>query len=181
MVELKSERLILRPWKESDAEELSRIANNKKIAQNMNGHFTFPYTIECAEEWTKKANEKPIQTNFAIEFNKKLAGGIGFDLKEDNNEGVASGGYWLGEEYWGKGIATEAWTMVRDYAFENFDIRKLSASVYSWNSASAKVQEKCGLTKEGILKNEVKRFDKIGDEIKYGILREEWEKLKNLK
>jgi [ribosomal protein S5]-alanine N-acetyltransferase len=175
MVELKSERLLLRPWKESDAEELSRIANNKNIAQNMNGHFPFPYTLECAKDWISKAKEKPVQTNFAIEYEGKLAGGVGFDLRDNEREGVASGGYWLGEEFWGKGIATEAWKMVIDYGFENFPIRKVEASAYSWNSASIKVQEKCGFRHEGCLRQGIIRFGKVGDEHKLAILREEWE------
>jgi RimJ/RimL family protein N-acetyltransferase len=178
MVELKSGRLILRPWKESDAEDLSRIANNKKIAQNMNDKFPFPYTFEDAKEFISKSLGKEIQSNFAVIFEGNLAGGVGFEIRDGKGKGVAGGGYWLGEEFWGKGIATEAWAIIRDYVFENFDVRKLAASVYSWNPASAKVQEKCGFVKEGILRNEVQRFEKIGDEFKYGILREEWKKLK---
>lgn len=178
MVKLKSERLLLRPWKESDAEELSQIANNKKIAQNMNYRFPFPYTIDCAKEWILKANEKLVQTSFAVEFEGKIVGSVGFNLREDEREGVAVGGYWLGEEFWGKGIATEAWTMIRDYAFENFNIRKLEAGAYSWNPASIRVQEKCGFVKEGCLRQGVIRFGKVGDEFRLAILREEWEKLK---
>ncbi|MDP2947470.1 MAG: GNAT family N-acetyltransferase [Nanoarchaeota archaeon] len=176
MVELKSERLLLRPWKESNAEELSRIANNKNIAQNMNDKFPFPYNLNDAKDFIHKSLSKEIQCNFAIEFEGKLAGGIGFELRDGKGKGVAGGGYWLGEEFWGKGIATETWMMIINHVFENFDVRKICASVYSWNPASAKVQEKCGLIKEGVLRNEVLRFEKIGNEFKYGILREEWEK-----
>jgi [ribosomal protein S5]-alanine N-acetyltransferase len=175
---IKGSKFVLRPYKTSDAKGLAEVANNIKIAQNMVNTFPHPYTLKEAKNWVKLAmGPKKNKTNFVIDVNGKIAGGVGFDLKEGLYEGVASGGYWLGEKYWGKGIATEAWKLIRDYAFQNFNIRRLEAGVFSWNPASARVQEKCGFKKEGIKRESVIRFGKVGDKIMYGLVREEWEKL----
>jgi RimJ/RimL family protein N-acetyltransferase len=53
-------------------------------------------------------------------------------------------GYWLGEEYWGRGIVTEALRAVTDYAFATFDLCRLSAGVFEWNPGSMRVLEKAG-------------------------------------
>ncbi len=179
MVKLKRENIILRSWKESDAKELSKIGSNKKIAKNMTASFPYPYTLKEAKKWIKIANEpKKKKTTFAIEFEGKLAGGAGFSLKEGHTKGVASGGYWLGKDFWGKGIATNVWKMLRDFAFESFKIHRMEAGVFSWNPASSKVQEKCGFKLEGRLRKVATRFEKRGDELLYGLLREEWKKIK---
>ena len=128
---------------------------------------------------TRKNRNKKNKTNFVVMLEDEIIGGAGFDLKDGLHEGVGSGGYWLGEDYWGKGIGTEVWTLIRDYAFGNFNIRKLEAGIFSWNPASARVQEKCGFKKEGCIRNSVTRLGQTGDEIRYGLLREEWEALKD--
>ena len=179
MVEIKGPRVTLRSYEKDDAARISEIANNKNISRNMVYTFPFPYTLEAAEGWVEHAGgPEKNKTNFVIIFNDEIVGGAGFDLKEGHNEGVASGGYWLGEDYWGQGIGTEVWKVVRNYAFENFDIRRMEAGVFGWNPASGKIQEKCGFTKEGVLRNSIIRFGEVCDEIQYGMTREEWEALK---
>jgi len=179
MVEIKGSRVTLRSYEKDDVARIAEIGNNEKIAQNMVGTFPFPYTLEEAGKWVELAmGEEKNKTNFVIIFEGEIVGGAGFDLGDGDNLGVANGGYWLGEDYWGKGIGTEVWKVVRDYAFENFDIRRMGAGVYSWNPASMRVQEKCGFKKEGVKRSGAIRFGKIGDEVIFGLLREEWEALK---
>jgi len=180
MVEIKTDRLLLRNYEKKDAARIAEIANNINIARNMVDTFPHPYSLKDAEFWVGHAGADPKnKSNFAIVYDGEVVGGAGFDLKSGFNEGVASGGYWLGEDYWGKGIGTEVWGVVRDYAFENFDIRRLEAGVFGWNPASGRVQEKCGFTLEGRKKNSVIRFGDVCDEIMYGMTREGWEALKN--
>jgi [ribosomal protein S5]-alanine N-acetyltransferase len=179
MVRVKTERLLLRSYEKGDAARIAEIANNKNIARNMADIFPFPYTLEEAEKWIEIATgEDKIKTNFVIIFEGEIVGGAGFSLKEGMHEGIADGGYWLGEDYWGKGFGTEAWKAVRDYGFENFDIRKLQAGAYSWNPASSNILEKSGFVKEGVLRDADIRFGDVCDEIRYGLLRKEWEELK---
>ena len=169
----------MRSYQKKDVARIAEIANNKNISLNMVDTFPFPYTLEDAEVWVELARgPEKNKTNFAILFEGEIIGGAGFDLKEGQNEGVASGGYWLGEDYWGQGIGTEVWKIVRDCAFENFDIRKMEARVFGWNPASGRVQEKCGFKKEGCLRDNIIRFGEICDVIYYGMTRKEWDALK---
>lgn len=180
MVELKGPRVLLRRYRKEDASRLAEIGNNKKIARNMRYVFPSPYTLEDAKKWIKRVmipNDK--EDVFGIEFEGELVGEAGLEFGEKLHEGVAGGGYWLGEDYWSKGIATEAWTLLRDYAFENFDIRKMEAGTFGWNSASMKVLKKCGFIQEGCLRRSVLKFEEVCDGMEFGLLREEWEALKN--
>ncbi len=176
MVEMKGGCFILQPWDKKDSGELASVADNKNIARNMVDSFPFPYTLKDAEGWVEIASGKnKMDKTFVIEFDGKLAGGVGFDLKDGLREGVADGGYWLGEEFWGKGIVSEAWGLVVDYIFENFDVRKVEAGVFSWNPASVRVLEKCGFKREAVLREGVVRFGEVCDEFRFGLLREEWD------
>ena len=64
-------------------------------------------------------------------------------------------GYWLGEPFWGRGIATAALRALTDYAFANHDIVRLDAGVFEWNPASMRVLEKVGYVLEGRLRKSV--------------------------
>jgi RimJ/RimL family protein N-acetyltransferase len=179
MVELRGSNFVLRPWRESDVEDLARIANNKKISKNLMIRFSYPFGMEDAKSWVGLMMEdEQADKNFVVEVDGRFVGGVGFELKDGLREGIADGGYWLGEEFWGRGIASEAWRMLRDYVFENYDIRKFQAGVFSWNPASVRVQEKCGFKREAVLKKGIIRFGEVCDEFRYGLLREEWEKIK---
>jgi RimJ/RimL family protein N-acetyltransferase len=76
-------------------------------------------------------------------------------------------GYWLGEQFWGRGIMTEAVTAVTDFCFENFPLRRISAEVFSNNPASARMLEKAGFSFEERLKNNVLKDDKLLDSLLY--------------
>jgi [ribosomal protein S5]-alanine N-acetyltransferase len=76
-------------------------------------------------------------------------------------------GYWLGEQFWGRGIMTEAVTAVTDFCFDNFPLRRISAEVFSSNPSSARVLEKAGFTFEGRLKYHVLKEGKLLDSLLY--------------
>ena len=64
-------------------------------------------------------------------------------------------GYWLGEEFWGRGIVSEALRAVTDYAFATFDLCRIYAGVFEWNPASMRVLEKAGYEFECRMKKSV--------------------------
>ncbi|MEA3248584.1 MAG: GNAT family protein [Nanoarchaeota archaeon] len=176
-MELKGERIILREYRKEDVGRIVEIANNKKIAKNLAGIFPYPYTLDEAKKWIEIATSpEKINTHFVIEFEREMIGTISFSVKEAERKGTAVCGYWIGEDCWGKGFATEALKLMLDYAFKNYDIRRMEAGVYSWNPPSANVLEKCGFKKEGELRKNICHFDEICNELRYGILKEEWEK-----
>ena len=87
--------------------------------------------------------------NFAIVVAGAAVGGTGLELGTDVSRRSAEVGYWLGQPFWGRGIATEALRAVTDYAFTTLDICRLEAGVFDWNPASARVLEKAGYVLEG--------------------------------
>jgi len=95
------------------------------------------------------------------------AGGIGVHSGQDVHRHTATVGYWLGEDFWGRGIMTEAVTAVTNFCFENFPLRRISAEVFANNPASARVLEKAGFIFEARLKNHVFKDGKLLDSLLY--------------
>jgi RimJ/RimL family protein N-acetyltransferase len=149
MVELKLARCSLRPWRAGDEASLGRHADNRRVSRNLRDHFPFPYTPADADAWIVRASAETPVTNFAIVVDGAAVGGVGLRLGADVFRRSAEVGYWLGEAYWGRGIATEALRAVTDYALASFDVCRLEAGVFEWNPASMRVLEKAGYALEG--------------------------------
>ena len=105
--------------------------------------------------------------NFCIEINGEAVGGIGIRVGSDVHRYTGEMGYWLGEEFWGRGVMTEAVTAVTNFCFENFPLRRISAEVFANNPASVRVLEKAGFTFEGRLRNNVVKDGKVLDSLLY--------------
>lgn len=154
-MELIGTKCALRPWRGDDAGPLARYANNPRVSRNLCDHFPFPYSVEDAHTWIREqvALSKPPIKNFAITVANSVAGGIGFVPLEGNRRVTAVAGYWLGEPFWGRGIATEAVSMLQDHIWANFSgIHRIEASIFEWNAASCRVLEKCGFIREARLR-----------------------------
>jgi RimJ/RimL family protein N-acetyltransferase len=170
-MELHGNDFKLRGWKEEDAAALQRHANNTNVSDFLFDRFPSPYTMDEAVKWIKlKLNQSPV-VNFVIDVNGELAGVIGIDQRDDIYRKSPLLGYWLREDYWGKGIMTGAVKLVTAYAFENLDIVRLQAGVLGNNPRSMRVLEKAGYIKEGILKNNIVKKGLILDEHIYGFVK----------
>ena len=145
-------KVVLREWKKSDSTALAKIANNKKIWDNVRDRLPYPYTEQDAKEWLALVKKQKIVTTFCVEADGELAGSIGFTLKEDVYRKSAEIGYFIGENFWGQGIATEAIRQLVGYIEENFDLVRIYAEVFEHNKASMKVLEKNGFYLESIRK-----------------------------
>lgn len=86
--------------------------------------------------------------NFAIDIDGKAVGGVGFVMGSDVERISAEIGYWLGEQYWGRGIMTSAVQEAVKYAFETLPIMRIYAGVFEYNIPSMKVLEKAGFKKK---------------------------------
>jgi len=166
-MQLVLDRCIVRPWRLDDAESLARRANNRKIWLAVRDLFPHPYTIQDAREFLQRTISEGSAMKFCIEIDGVAVGGIGVHPGEDVHRHTTTVGYWLGEEFWGRGIMTEAVTVVTDFCFENFPLRRISAEVFANNPASARVLEKAGFTFEGCLKNDVLKDGKLLDSLLY--------------
>jgi RimJ/RimL family protein N-acetyltransferase len=158
--------VLIRKWNVSDIEVLVQIANNINVWNNLRNYFPHPYTIDDAKSWLELVDVEGATLNFAIEFEGVLVGGIGLIPNSDVYVMSAEIGYWIGESYWGKGIATEAIRQITEYIFYNFDIIRIYAEVFENNKPSMRALEKNGFYLEGvrrksILKNEILMDDYI--------------------
>lgn len=167
----KSIKFQLRPWTLNDLDNLVKYANNYKISDNLTDQFPFPYTIENAKSFLEMALSHNPTRIFAIDIHGTAYGAIGIHPQSDIMRLNAELGYWLAENYWGKGIMTKAICEMVEYGFDNFDIHRIYARPYGTNIASQKALEKAGFILEAhILKNIIKN-GRIEDELIYGIRR----------
>ncbi|MFN8257115.1 MAG: GNAT family protein [Bacteroidales bacterium] len=157
----------LRPFKESDDKKVALLCNNRNLSDNLRDQIPFPYTEQDARVFISFCLGQNPQVTFAIEYQQELAGCIGLVLQNDIYRLSAEIGYWIGEPYWGKGIATEAVQLVSEYAFQELNLVRLYAGVFDFNKASQKVLEKAGFELEGILKKAIIKNNKILDECRY--------------
>lgn len=162
-------QITLRPWHLDDIDDLVALANNKNIAQFMADVFPHPYTIENGKTFIGFATSNPNSKIFAIIVDNKPIGSIGLHLQTDILRKNAEIGYWLGEDYWGKGIITKAIPQIIDYGFKNMDIVRIFARIFETNKASQKVVEKCGFKLEGKYDKTLYKNGEYLDELIYAI------------
>ncbi len=160
----------LRELKKGDAPELARLANNKKIWNHVRDAFPHPYTQKDAEQFLKYVMHESPPTAYAIEADGVFTGVTGCIPGDDVYSKTAEVGFWVGEPFWGKGVATAALGQLADILYRRGFIR-LWARVYEWNPASMRVLEKCEFVKEGILRKAVVKDGKLGDAHAYGRVR----------
>lgn len=172
-MELRDGFIKLRPLRFADRDELARLANNKKIWNNLRDVFPLPYTTSDAEKFIDLVRQHDPVVNFAIVADNQFIGVIGLYSQPDVYRKSMEIGYWIGEPYWGKGIATRAVNLAANYAFESLKMVRIFASVFEGNEASRRVLEKCGFQLEGVARKAVYKNKKLMDEFRYGRLRGE--------
>jgi RimJ/RimL family protein N-acetyltransferase len=160
----------LRPWEMDDAEHLAKYANNKNIADCLRDGFPHPYTINDARNWLKN-NLTNKNLLFAIEIKDEVVGGIGIIYQSDVYRRSVEIGYWLAEEFWNKGIMSEAIKTLVQHTFNNSDVVRIHAGIFESNTASARVLEKAGFKLEAIHKKAVFKKGKLMNELLYVIFK----------
>jgi RimJ/RimL family protein N-acetyltransferase len=161
----------LRYWQKGDEEALVRHADNYNVWRNLRDRFPHPYTYKDACEWVQHARFEEPPVNLAITVNDEPIGGVGLILGTDIHARSAEIGYWLGEDFWGRGIATAAVTAASEWAFAHFDLCRLWAGVFEQNAASARVLVKAGFQFEARLRQAVTKEGRTFDELLYVRLR----------
>jgi [ribosomal protein S5]-alanine N-acetyltransferase len=116
-------------------------------------------------------HKRPV-THFAVEVDGKLAGGISIMAKEDIYRCSAEIGYWIGEPYWGRGIASEAIRQLLEISWEQYpELVRIYAELFPTNVASARALEKNGFILESVRKNSCIKNGIIGDDMVFVKLR----------
>ena len=103
-------QISLRPWKQSDAASLASALSNKKVLNNLRDGLPYPYTEKDALEYIMFILSSDPKDTFAyaIDIDGTAVGSIGAFRQGNIHFRTAELGYYLAEEYWGRGIMTEA-------------------------------------------------------------------------
>lgn len=174
-MELTGQRCTLRRWRASDAAAIVRRANNLKIASQLRDRFPHPYTARDARTFIRHVMQPDSDaTNLAIEVDGEAAGAVGMIQGKDIERYSAEIGYWLAEDYWGRGIAAEAVTMLTDYAFGGLNLLRLFALPFASNIQSTRVLEKAGYVREGVLHASAVKHGEPRDQLLYARVNGAW-------
>lgn len=165
----------IRKWELSDAEDLAAALSNRKIQDNLRDGLPYPYTKQDATDYISamlSADENETFA-FAITAAGKVIGSIGVFRQGNIHRQTAELGYYIAEEYWGRGIMTEAVKQICEYVFEKSDIIRIYAEPFAYNVASCRVLEKAGFQYEGTLRNNAVKNGKVIDMKMYSLLKED--------
>jgi RimJ/RimL family protein N-acetyltransferase len=160
----------VRSWQSGDVASLVAHANNRKIWINLRDRFPHPYSPADGRAFIRAYRRAEPETSFAIAVGGAAIGGIGFLLQPDVERVSAEIGYWLGEAFWGRGIATEALLAVTRYAIERHGLTRLFALPFAHNTASCRVLDKAGYLREAHLRRSAIKDGVIVDQIQYAFI-----------
>ena len=158
----------LRPWRAGDAVSLAANADNRNVWSNLRTRFPRPYTLADARTWISRcASGRERGVQLAIDVEGLAVGGIGVDLVTTNSPRTGELGYWLGEDYWGRGIAGNAVRLVCPLAFRKLTLDRLRAIVRSSNEASLRILARSGFEVESKMRRSGRRPGSAVVEIVY--------------
>lgn len=164
----------IRKWKLSDAKDLAIALSNSKVQDNLRDGLPYPYTEQDGAAFISSmlsADENETFA-FAITVDNKAVGSIGVFRQANIHRQTAELGYYLAEEYWGKGIMTEAVKQICAYVFRESDMIRIYAEPFALNAASCRVLEKAGFGYEGTLRKNAVKNGKIMDMKMYSLIKE---------
>mgnify|MGYP006298233397 CR=1 FL=1 len=169
-----SNGFVLSPVERSDRDAIVEHLQDREIWRNTL-YIPYPYTEEDADTWIEgritHRLDQPTEVTFALRNpDEKLIGVVGADDLEVGTTHRANLGYWLAKPYWGRGLMTRAARRYTRYAFDHLEVVRLTAEVFSWNQASARVLEKVGFQREGRLRKHRAKDGDLVDVFYYGLL-----------
>lgn len=143
---LETDRLILRPWHDTDAADLYEYAKDDRVASM--GGWPAHTSIQNSLEVIHTVFNHPLVYAVELKENHRAVGCVGILIGSQSNfeipEQEGEIAYWIGMPYWGKGLIPEAVREVMKYAFETLELTKLWCSYFENNIQSHIVQSKCG-------------------------------------
>ena len=171
-VELRTDRLLLRPFDFRDVDDVLAYASEPEFSRYL--PIPQPYTRDDAVEFVARRvlDEWSTRPTFAIVSKGHVVGGVNLGVHELHE--TAEMGYALARSQWNRGLTPEAARAVIDWGFERYGLHKVWAFADLRNRRSWRVMEKLGMTREGVLRDHLKTRDERVDCIYYGVLRGEW-------
>lgn len=170
-IELRTERLLLRPFRLSDVDDVLEYGGDSEWAK----FNPRPYGRGEAEDIVARGVLTSWDKHllFAVELDGKVVGNVELELNPIRT--VAELGYDIARPHWGKGLAAEAGRAVVEWGFREFRVAKVAAYANLRNRQSWRVMEKLGMTREGVFRGGWRHRGQLSDSVAYGVLRGEWQ------
>lgn len=172
---LQTERLILRPWEDADAEECYKYAKDPRVgpAAGWPAHTSVEDSLQIIRTILSEPETYAIvlkETGLPVGSMGLFRGG--FAVQEDEMEL----GYWIGVPYWGQGLVPEASRELIRYAFEDLELARVWCGYHKGNEKSRRVQEKLGFRYQKTVENApVSQLGETRTSIANLLTREDWE------
>jgi ribosomal-protein-alanine N-acetyltransferase len=173
-VQLRTARLLLRPFQAGDVEDALEYRNDEEFARFL-PHIPQPFTRRDAEEFvtTNMTEEWERFPTFAVVLAGKVIGTVNLEIDAPSRSAML--GYAIGRKHWGLGIGVEASRAIVDWAFGTFDLVRVWASTDARHLRSQRVLDKLGMHREQVLRGHHRGRDSLPtDEVVYAVSAEEW-------
>jgi ribosomal-protein-alanine N-acetyltransferase len=161
-------RSVLRVLRPDDAASLQRHADDEAVWRNLFEGFPRPYTMADAQAWCTGGWRDRVEVVWGIAVQDQVVGCISVRSDKGWLRCNAEVGYWLGQQFWRRGIMSEALGLVTDWAFSNEpDLTRLYAPIFAWNDGSQGVARACGYVLEGRMPQSAFKAGRIIDRVVY--------------
>jgi RimJ/RimL family protein N-acetyltransferase len=168
-----SHSIHLSPIRDSDKPALLRFLNDQDVYNNTL-RIPYPYCEADADKFIRNAADAAARRGHPVHFavrdeGDQLIGGCGFEgLSYGHRAGI---GYWLAKPYWGRGIMTDVVRSACDFATSQWKLVRITAHVFEFNRASARVLEKNRFQLEGLLRKHYRKEGKFLDAMLYALVK----------
>ena len=170
---LETERLILRPWEEADAEECFKYAKDPRVGPAAG--WPIHTSVENSRQVIREILMVPETYAIVLKETELPIGSIGLHRNElASREDEAELGYWIGVPYWGQGLVPEAAGELLRHAFEDLNLAVVWCRYYDGNMKSKRVQEKLGFRYQKTVKNRSNPQGEMRIEHLSRMTKEEW-------
>lgn len=174
---LRSERLVLRPIEERDLEFIRELINDPAVEATIVG-WVLPLSAKDEQDWYRGFHNSNKEIRYMVEtVNGETIGTTGLTDMDWKNGRCKGAGIRISPQVQSKGYASEAYTMMLDYAFNQLRFHKVSGSALETNKASLRFMEKVGYKVEGVLRDHVFKNGKYCNVVTTSILAEDFNRL----
>ena len=170
---IKTERLLLRPYRWDDIADLLSFAVEERWSRYIRAPY--PYSRKDAQEFLadRVGLSRPDQNVWCLEKENQMIGDAGFGWHKKNS--AAEIAYSLNPNFWSQGLTTEACKAIINVAFNHDQsLNRVFAAIDTRNIPSIKVAQKLGMKCEGTLRQNRRQKGVLIDETWYSLLRKEW-------
>ena len=150
---MQTDRIILRPWLESDAETLFKYASDPEVGPRAG--WSPHQSVEESLQVIRSVFNNDHTWAIVLKETGEAIGCMGYYVYDESNisigENDAEPGYWVARPYWNQGFCTEALRLLIDYCFNVKGFHTLWSDFFVDNPASGRVMEKCGFRDTGLV------------------------------